>query len=81
MGKAWFMAPNGKGIMASMEHSLITAAPMEEEWFHEILFSKWQPSWQNAKKMHYKRYNVNQNYFYALQELHYVNKSKVTSSF
>ena len=54
---------------------------MEEEWFYEILFSKWQPSWQNTKKMHYKRYNVNQNYFYALEELYYVNKSKVTSSF
>ena len=25
--KAWFMAPNGKGIMASMEYSLITYSP------------------------------------------------------
>ena len=31
--------------------------------------------------MHYERCNVNQNLFYALQELHYVNKSKVTGSF
>ena len=36
---------------------------------------------KRKKKMHYKRYNVNQNYFYALEELYYVNKSKVTSSF
>ena len=27
MEKAWFMAPNGKGIMASMEYSLITYSP------------------------------------------------------
>ena len=32
------------------------------------------------KKMDYKRYNINQNYFYTLQELHYMDKSKVTSS-
>ena len=31
--------------------------------------------------MHYERCNVNQSLFYALQELHYVNKSKVTVSF
>ena len=54
---------------------------MEETWFYEILFSKWYPSWQKKKKMHYKSYNANQNYFYALQELLYVKKSKVTSSF
>ena len=31
--------------------------------------------------MHYKKCYVNQNLFYALQGLHYVNKSKVTNSF
>ena len=31
--------------------------------------------------MPYKRCNVSQNLFYALQELHYMDKSKVTSSF
>ena len=56
--------PNGKGIMASMKYILKIYSPHGKGMHY--------------KQMHYKRYNVNQNQFYALQKLHYVNKSKVT---
>ena len=30
--------PNGQGIMASMEYTLIIYSPVEKVWFYEILF-------------------------------------------
>ena len=47
-------------------------------WFYERLFSKFVMVMVKDKKIHQKRYNVNQNLFYAL---HGVDKSKVSSSF
>ena len=65
--KGMVYGPNGKGIMASMKYILKIYSPHGKGMHY--------------KQMHYKRYNVNQNQFYALQKLYYVNKSKVTITF
>ena len=36
--KGMVYGTNGKGIMASMEYTLILYSPMEKGWFYEILF-------------------------------------------
>ena len=36
--KGMVYGPNGKGIMASMEYTLIMYSPMEKVWFYKILF-------------------------------------------
>ena len=36
--KGMVYGTNGKGIMASMEYTLILYSPMEKVWFYEILF-------------------------------------------
>ena len=60
--KAMVYDPNGKGIMASMEYTLIIYSPMEKVWFYEILFFQVVTVMvKDKKKMYYKRNNVNQN--------------------
>ena len=81
MQKAWLMAPNGKRIMASMEYSLITYSPNGRGMVLWNIVFQVVTIMAKEKKMHYKRYSVNENYFYALQELYYKNKRKFTSSF
>ena len=61
-GRDMVYGPNGKGIMASMEYTLIIYSPMEKVWFYEILFFQVVIVMvKDKKKMYYKRNNVNQN--------------------
>ena len=83
MEKAWFMAsmeyiPNGKGIIVPIEYTLTVIVPMEKAWFYEKLFSEVVMVMVKDKKIHHKRYNFNQNKFYAFHE---VDKSNVTNGF
>ena len=54
---------------------------MEKAWIYDIVFQSGNRHGKKQKYMLYKRYNVYQNYFYELQKLHYMKKSKATSSF
>ena len=53
-------------------------APMEKAWFYEKLFFKVVIVMVKNNKIQHKRYNVNQNKFYALHE---VDKSNATRGF
>ena len=60
--KGMVYGTNGKGIMASMEYTLILYSPMEKVGFYEILFFQVVIVMvKDKKKMYYKRNNVNQN--------------------
>ena len=51
---------------------------MGKAWFYEKLFSEVVMVMVKDKKIHHKRYNFNQNKFYAFHE---VDKSNVTNGF
>ena len=51
---------------------------MKKAWFYEQLFSEVVMIMVKDKKIHHRRYNFNQNKFYALHE---VGKSNVTNGF
>ena len=81
-GKGMVYGPNGKGIVNSVEYTLMIYSPNGKGtvlW--NIVFPSGDRHGKRQKKLRYKGYNFSQNYFYELQELHYVNKSIVTSSF
>ena len=53
--------PNGKGIVAQKEYSLVVYSPMEKAWFYKRLFFEVVIIMVKGKKYSIKRYDVIQN--------------------
>ena len=74
--------PNGKGIMTSKEYTLIIYSPNEKGMVYQILFFQVVIVMVKNKKRCTIKYTMSIKISaMQLQELHYVNKRKVTSSF
>ena len=74
--------PNRKGIMASKEYTLIIYSPNEKSMVYQILFFQVVIVMVKNKKRCTIKYIMSIKISaMQSQELHYVNKSKVTSSF
>ena len=74
--------PNGKEIMASKEYTLIIYSPNEKSMVYQILFFQVVIVMVKNKKRCTIKYTMSIKISaMQLQELHYVNKRKVTSSF
>ena len=80
--KGMVYGPNGKGIMASREYTLIIYSSNEKGMVYEILFFQVVIVMVKDKKRCTIKNAVSIKISaMQLQKLHYVNKSKVTSSF
>ena len=74
--------PNRKGIMASKEYTLMIYSPNEKGMVYETLFFQVVIAMVKDKQRCTIKYTMsNKISAMKLQELHYLNKSKVASSF
>ena len=80
--KGMVYGPNRKGIMASKEYTLMIYSPSEKGMVYETLFFQVVIVMVKDKQRCTIKYTMsNKISAMQLQELHYLNKSKVASSF